>query len=268
VPPQRAGSVAPDSLAKCGAARQVSLQVPGPDEKTRKAKLRLDVLPGLSSEAIVPGKPDASALVGRIFAADCEWCMPPFDQDGSHQQQKELSSGGSEPALATSSTGRSSHKVSGDPDREGEELAAQSDRRLCPGRLEKEGSSRRRPPIATTLIRRLSLDLLGLPATPAEVDAFVKRHRDNAYEKVVDRLLASEHLRRALGTGWLDLLATPTPTAREDRPRHLAISRLVIRGAERDMPSISSRSSRSPATCCRNPTPEADHRNRLPPPTR
>src|SRR5438445_13502685 len=49
----------------------------GPDEKTRKAKLRLDLPPKAASDAIVPGNPDASALVARVYAADPEMVMPP-----------------------------------------------------------------------------------------------------------------------------------------------------------------------------------------------
>ncbi|KAB2654084.1 MAG: DUF1549 domain-containing protein [Verrucomicrobia bacterium] len=56
-----------------------------------------------------------------------------------------------------------------------------------------------------TLIRRLSLDLTGLPPTIPEVDAFVKDRSKNAYEKVVDRLLSSPHYGEHLARGWLDL---------------------------------------------------------------
>jgi mono/diheme cytochrome c family protein len=56
-----------------------------------------------------------------------------------------------------------------------------------------------------TLIRRLSLDLTGLPPTPAEVDAFENDHSPNAYERLVDRLLASPHYGEHLAKMWLDL---------------------------------------------------------------
>ena len=56
----------------------------------------------------------------------------------------------------------------------------------------------------TTLIRRLSLDLTGLPPTPAEVDDFIADHAANAYEKVVDRLLASPHYGERMALPWLD----------------------------------------------------------------
>jgi hypothetical protein len=72
-------------------------------------------------------------------------------------------------------------------------------------RLEKEGltPSPEAPP--ETLIRRLSLDLIGLPPTPAEVDSFLNDHSPQAYEKVVDRLLASPHYGERWARPWLDL---------------------------------------------------------------
>src|SRR5690349_2927851 len=56
-----------------------------------------------------------------------------------------------------------------------------------------------------TLIRRLTLDLIGLPPTPEEIDAFVRDRSPNAYEKVVDRLLASQHYGERWALKWLDV---------------------------------------------------------------
>jgi hypothetical protein len=72
-------------------------------------------------------------------------------------------------------------------------------------RLEKEGISPSPEADRVTLIRRANLDLLGLPPTPDEVDAFVRDTRPDAYERLVDRLLASPHYGERWGRHWLDL---------------------------------------------------------------
>ncbi|MBU6400555.1 MAG: DUF1549 domain-containing protein [Verrucomicrobia bacterium] len=72
-------------------------------------------------------------------------------------------------------------------------------------RLEREGVKPSPQADRPTLIRRLSLDLTGLPPTPAEVDAFVRDRRRDAYERLVDRLLASPHFGERWARHWLDL---------------------------------------------------------------
>ena len=71
-------------------------------------------------------------------------------------------------------------------------------------RLESEGIRPSPEPERPALIRRLSLDLIGLPPTPAEVDAFVRDERPNAYESLVDRLLESSHYGEKWALHWLD----------------------------------------------------------------
>jgi hypothetical protein len=71
-------------------------------------------------------------------------------------------------------------------------------------RLEREGLAPTAEASRETLIRRVSLDLTGLPATPSEVDAFVQDKSPNAYEKVVDRLLASPRYGERIAARWLD----------------------------------------------------------------
>ncbi|MBM3783416.1 MAG: DUF1553 domain-containing protein [Acidobacteria bacterium] len=72
-------------------------------------------------------------------------------------------------------------------------------------RLEKEGLKPSEEAGRVTLLRRLALDLTGLPPTPAEVDAFLRDRSADAYEKQVDRLLASPHYGEKLALHWLDL---------------------------------------------------------------
>ncbi len=91
----------------------------------------------------------------------------------------------------------------------------------------------------TTQIRRLSLDLLGLPPTPAEVDAFVSDKRPDAYEQLVDRLLASPHFGERWGRRWLDLARYADSDGYEkDSPRPYAYRYRdwVIDAFNRDLP--------------------------------
>jgi mono/diheme cytochrome c family protein len=72
-------------------------------------------------------------------------------------------------------------------------------------RLEKGGLKPSAEADRATLIRRVSLDIIGLPPTPKEVDAFLADKRPDAYERVVDRLLASPHYGERMAQRWLDL---------------------------------------------------------------
>ncbi len=72
-------------------------------------------------------------------------------------------------------------------------------------RLEKSGLKPSPEADRATLIRRLTLDLIGLPPTPKEIDAFLADKRPDAYERVVDRLLASPHYGERMAQKWMDL---------------------------------------------------------------
>jgi uncharacterized protein DUF1549/uncharacterized protein DUF1553/cytochrome c len=72
-------------------------------------------------------------------------------------------------------------------------------------RLEQEGLAPSRDAERATLLRRAALDLIGLPPSPADVDAFVADERPDAYERVIDRLFASPHYGERWGRHWLDL---------------------------------------------------------------
>ncbi len=90
-----------------------------------------------------------------------------------------------------------------------------------------------------TLVRRLSLDLIGLPPTPAEVDAFVTDARPDAYERLVERLLASPHFGERWARHWLDLARYADSDGYEkDSPRPYAYlyRNWVIDAMNRDLP--------------------------------
>ena len=84
-------------------------------------------------------------------------------------------------------------------------LGAQSDRSVHPRAARARGAASRRPrPTRTTLLRRVTYDLTGLPPTPAEVDAFLADQSPDAYEKRVDALLQSPHYGERMAMPWLD----------------------------------------------------------------
>ncbi len=105
-------------------------------------------------------------------------------------------------------------------------------------RLEKENLKPSPEADRITLIRRLTLDLTGLPPTIAEVDAFVSDKRPDAYERVVERLLASKHYGERWGRHWLDLARyADTNGYEKDRPRSIWPYRdWVISAFNRDLP--------------------------------
>jgi mono/diheme cytochrome c family protein len=105
-------------------------------------------------------------------------------------------------------------------------------------RLEKEGLSPSPPADRVTLLRRLSLDLIGLPPTAAEVDAFLADKSPSAYEKQVDRLLNSPHYGERWGRIWLDAARYADSNGYEkDQPRRVWFYRdWVINALNRDLP--------------------------------
>ncbi len=105
-------------------------------------------------------------------------------------------------------------------------------------RLEKEGLTPAPAADRVTLLRRLSLDLIGLPPTPAEVDAFLRDLSPNAYEKQVERLLDSPHYGERWGRLWLDAARYSDSDGYEkDKPRFVWFYRdWVINALNRDLP--------------------------------
>ena len=106
-------------------------------------------------------------------------------------------------------------------------------------RLEKEGLSPAPEADRTTLLRRLGLDLIGLPPTPEEVDAFVADDRPDAWERLVERLLASPHYGERWGRHWLDAARYADSDGYEKdsgRPFAWRWRNWVINALNRDLP--------------------------------
>ncbi|MDG2291280.1 MAG: DUF1549 domain-containing protein, partial [Phycisphaerales bacterium] len=183
----------------------------GPDPNTRQAQLRLDSYEGIVAQrdggaAVVPGDPKASMLLARITASGDDR-MPPVESN------LELTDREIEILTLWIERGASweTHWAFQAPAQiELPEVTDTSWPRtgidyFILDRLEDAGLSPSPPANRRTLIRRVSLDLNGLPPTQEEVEAFLNDDENGAYERVVDRLLASPRYGEHMARPWLDL---------------------------------------------------------------
>ena len=182
----------------------------GFDKGNRKAGLRLDSAAGATAkvasgvQAIVPGQPEASELVLRITSTDANEIMPPpaTGKKLTAAQQDVVKRWIAEGAKYDRHWAFIPPVAVEPPTVEGSSLAID---RFVRAKLAAEQVAPSPPADRATLIRRVSLDLTGLPPTALEVDAFLNDSRPDAYERVVDRLLASEHFGERWARWWLDL---------------------------------------------------------------
>jgi mono/diheme cytochrome c family protein len=205
----------------------------GPDKNARKAELRLDDEAEAKKDrggyhAIVPNKPDDSELIWRLTVAEEHERMPPrkFGKRLTERQVALLKNWIAQGAKWEK------HWSLIPPNRA--PLPVHAGTRVSPflrnpidhfilARLEQE--SLPPSPLADprTLIRRLHFDLIGLPPRPEDVDAFVADPSDAAYERVVDRLLASPHYGERMATYWLDLVRYADSIGyHSDNPRNVS----------------------------------------------
>ncbi len=186
----------------------------GPDASHRKAKLRLDLReealkPGKSGELpIVPGKPDESEILKRIFTTDEDDLMPPPEEHRPFtQEQKEIFRRWIAEGAVYEPHWAYTPLVRPEPPQVTDMAWPKSavDRFI---RAAQEKQNQHPSPEAgpATLLRRLSLDLTGLPPSPEESAAFLADQRPDAYEHQVDRLLASPHFGERMAVAWLDVV--------------------------------------------------------------
>ena len=185
----------------------------GPDKKARMAEMRLDIrdeaLRPRPSGAIpiVPGDPNQSAIIQRIFAKDPALQMPPkYAHKELTLAQKELMRRWV--AEGANYEGHWAYEPVRRPTPP-EILTARAVVRnpidaFVQSRLAREGLQPSLEADRRTLIRRLTLDLTGIPPTPAEVDSFLHDTLAEAYENLVDRLLASPRYAEKQAMHWLD----------------------------------------------------------------
>lgn len=185
----------------------------GPDAKHREEGLRFDTKDGAMAAlesggyAIVAGKPAESALIERIKSADPDERMPPV--------------GSGKPALTAEQVELFRKWIAQGAEWQDHWSFATPQRPAIPkhkgavwerneidafilNRLKKEGLKPAPEAAKHVVLRRLTLDLTGLPPTPEEVTAFLADDAPDAYEKAVDRLLASKHYGEHMARFWLD----------------------------------------------------------------
>lgn len=177
----------------------------GPDEETREADLRFDIKADAFA-VIDAGNAHASELFDRITSDDTDVLMPPPEinkpltesevailkqwiEEGADWDEFWAYVPPKKPPIPTKDVAFGNWID-----------------QLVGSRLEQNGLTWAPPADKVTLIRRLYFDLIGLPPTPKQVDAFVADNSEDAIEQVVDRLLASEHFGERLAIYWLDLV--------------------------------------------------------------
>ena len=184
----------------------------GPDKSTREADLRLDLSKGAMKDlggysAIVPGKPEDSELVFRLHSDDKDELMPP-PETGKRLNDKQkkileewIKQGAeykehwsflpiSKPNVpANVSKSKSSHPID----------------RFLAQKIENEPFQFSQQTDKVTLLRRLYFDLVGMPPTPEEAKSFLQDESNQAYTKLIDRLLADQRFGERMAVHWLDL---------------------------------------------------------------
>jgi Protein of unknown function (DUF1553)/Protein of unknown function (DUF1549)/Planctomycete cytochrome C len=185
----------------------------GPDENKRKAGLRLDrkddAFKKLKSGdlALVPGDLQKSELWARVSAEEEMRRMPPiaFGKPLSATEVETLKLWIEQGADWKDHWAYVAPKRPPQPEVRDKAWPRGDLDRFILSRLEKEGLEPSPEADKATLLRRVSFDLTGLPPTPAEVDAFLADASPDAYDKVVDRLLASPAYGERMAVHWLDL---------------------------------------------------------------
>ncbi|WP_435006717.1 DUF1553 domain-containing protein [Tundrisphaera lichenicola] len=238
--------------------------------KKSKGGLRLDsrssiLRGGDFGPAVVPGKPEESTLIAAIHYQE-EPKMPPKGKLG-HRQIEALSQwvrmgapwpgGGPEPAASNepaSTIRRPGYRIT-DEDRahwafrpltrpvlpvsSGKETPSNPIDCFIGGALQAKGLRPNPPATKTELIRRLAFDLTGLPPTPEEVEAFSSDSSPDAFERLVDRLLASPRYGEKWGRHWLDLVRFAETNSYERdgvKPHAWRYRDYVIRSFNEDKP--------------------------------
>jgi mono/diheme cytochrome c family protein len=231
--------IRPILAAKCYACH-------GPDEEKREAGLRLDQETGATRDlggyaAVVPGHPERSEMWRRIVADDTDDVMPPpsspktvspVERELIHRWLREGAKFEEHwsflpVAAAKAPRVKNAKWVRNDIDR------------FVLAELEKRGLSPSPEAEKHVLIRRVTLDITGLPPTPEEVSSLVNDDDPAAYSRLVERLLSSPHYGERWGRHWLDLARYADSDGflgDNVRPNAFQFRDWVIRAVNGDMP--------------------------------
>ena len=217
----------------------------GPDDKKREADLRFDLEEEAKKDlggyhAIVPEKPHESVLIDRITASHTAERMPPeaVDDALSSAEIELLRRWIAEGAVYEKHWSFQVISPQALPSVAASNWSRNAIDRFVLANLERRGVVPSPVADRATLIRRLSLDLTGLPPMPQAVTRFIDDTSPNAYEKVVDRILASQHYGERMARHWLDLARyADTNGYANDRLRSVWPFRdWVIQAFNEDMP--------------------------------
>ncbi|MFO1051173.1 MAG: PSD1 and planctomycete cytochrome C domain-containing protein [Planctomycetota bacterium] len=184
----------------------------GFDAKARKGNLRLDTREGQLAAIedrvpVVPGDPSRSELIRRIESDDPKLMMPPPDS-GRHLDAAEKALLRRWVEAGAPFAGHWAFEAPREPripEVEDQAWPRNPIDRFVLARLQADGITPNGAADRATLIRRVTLDLTGLPPTPERIDAFVNDTRPDAYERLVDELFASPHYGERMAQMWLDV---------------------------------------------------------------
>lgn len=186
----------------------------GPDLASRKARLRLDIaenayeaLQGSGKHPIVPGKPQSSEAVKRMLSIDPEVKMPPpeFKVEMTTQDIATIAKWIEQGAEYKAHWSFISPKKEELPTTKIKDWASNEIDHFVANTLDQNELEPSEKASKGALIRRLSFGLIGLPPTFQQIEDFVNDTSEDAYEKVVDRLLASQAYGERMTTEWMDV---------------------------------------------------------------
>ncbi len=218
----------------------------GPDESHREGELRLDLQADAFADrggyaAFVAGDIEASAALQRIISNDPDELMPPADSGKKKLTPEQVEMIRQWIAQGAQWSGHWAFEPpqrAEIPDVQNQSFVRTPIDAFVLARLEREGLEPSEEVDRVTQLRRLSLDLIGLPPTIEQIDAFVDDQLPGAYARQVERLLQSEHYGERWGRIWLDAARYADSSGFEkDKPRSVWFYRDWVIGAlNQDLP--------------------------------